>query len=168
MNVSPPFRPLPRRVLTFPISHQMWMKIFTSVLWVSDDKPVKAFLCAILLPPLPHLVDFVKPRRSLYDLISVSAARHGFSPKRRAVPRARSLRLVLRHLMKKKKNKQIFWGCLKTWSPQITANVSSLRTDSFLRANRTLWTKNSQPIKCVNFNQTSCFTRVCVCVCVCK
>lgn len=96
--------------------------------------------------PSPHLVDFVKPRRSLYDSISVSAARHGFPPKRWAVPRARSLRPVVRHLMKKKKKQQIFWGCLKTWSPQITANVCSLRTDSFLRANKTLWTKNSQPI----------------------
>lgn len=52
----PPFRPLPRRVLTFPIRREHWRpnvkkKIFTSALWDGDDKPVKAFLCVIFLPP---------------------------------------------------------------------------------------------------------------------
>lgn len=127
------------------IGGQMWKKNLhvSSLRW--RRQACESFsLCDF--SPSPHLVDFVKPRRSLYDSISVSAARHGFPPKRWAVPRARSLRPVVRHLMKKKKKQQIFWGCLKTWSPQITANVCSLRTDSFLRANKTLWTQNSQPI----------------------
>lgn len=81
----PPFRPLPRRVLTFPIRREHWRpnvkKKSSRQLFEMCRQACESFsLCDF--SPSPHLVDFVKPRRSLYDSISVSAARHGFPPKR--------------------------------------------------------------------------------------